>query len=114
MAEKRVSVRLSATGGEQVRAELDGVGETGAGIAAEERRPSAWRERDPGWGGVPHKLHLFQGQTGGSVPGPIMATWAQSAPPGRCQATQDGHCLPIAYSAAPARVSAIVASAQAR
>ena len=35
MAEKRVCVRLSATGGEQVRAELEGVGETGAGIAAE-------------------------------------------------------------------------------
>ena len=35
MAEKRVSVRLAAVGGEQVRAELDGIGETGAGIAAE-------------------------------------------------------------------------------
>ena len=30
MAEKRVSVRLSATGGRQVRAELEGVGEAGA------------------------------------------------------------------------------------
>ena len=30
MAEKRVSVRLSATGGRQVRAELDGVGEAGS------------------------------------------------------------------------------------
>jgi hypothetical protein len=29
MAEKRVSVRLSATGGRQVRAELEGVGEAG-------------------------------------------------------------------------------------
>ena len=35
MAEKRVSVRLAAVGGKQVRAELDGIGETGAGIAAE-------------------------------------------------------------------------------
>ena len=30
MAEKRVSVRLSATGGRQVRAELEGVGEAGS------------------------------------------------------------------------------------
>ena len=29
MAEKKVSVRLSATGGEQVRAELEGVGAAG-------------------------------------------------------------------------------------
>ena len=35
MAEKRVSVRLAATGGKQVRAELEGVGDAGAGIAAE-------------------------------------------------------------------------------
>lgn len=30
MAEKRVSVRLAAVGGRQVRAELEGVGEAGA------------------------------------------------------------------------------------
>jgi len=30
MAEKRVSVRLAATGGRQVRAELEGIGEAGA------------------------------------------------------------------------------------
>ena len=30
MAEKRVSVRLSATGGRQVRAELEGVGAAGS------------------------------------------------------------------------------------
>jgi hypothetical protein len=30
MTEKRVSVRLSATGGRQVKAELEGVGEAGA------------------------------------------------------------------------------------
>ena len=30
MAEKEVSVRLSAVGGRQVRAELDGIGEAGA------------------------------------------------------------------------------------
>jgi hypothetical protein len=30
MAEKRVSVRLSAVGGKQVRAELEGVGEAGS------------------------------------------------------------------------------------
>ena len=48
MAEKRVSVRLVAEGGRQVRAELEGIGEGGAGIAAEQRRPSAWRARQPG------------------------------------------------------------------
>ena len=30
MAEKKVSVRLSAVGGQQVRAELEGIGEAGA------------------------------------------------------------------------------------
>ena len=30
MAEKKVSVRLSAVGGRQVRAELEGVGDAGA------------------------------------------------------------------------------------
>ena len=36
MAEKRVSVRLAAVGGRQVRAELEGVGEAGSvgGLAA--------------------------------------------------------------------------------
>ena len=31
MAEKRVSVRLAAVGGKQVRAELEGVGDAGEG-----------------------------------------------------------------------------------
>lgn len=33
MAEKKVSVRLSAVGGRQVRAELEGIGDAGATIA---------------------------------------------------------------------------------
>mgnify|MGYP006956420629 CR=1 FL=1 len=45
MAEKRVSVRLSATGGRQVRAELEGVGEAGTrgmALRANKRETIDW------------------------------------------------------------------------
>ena len=48
MAEKRVSVRLAAVGGRQVRAELEGVGEAGArGFGRLSR--ARWKRPMPEW-----------------------------------------------------------------
>ena len=47
MAEKKVSVRLSADGGRQVRAELEGIGDAGPVALAACRRK--WKWQTPGW-----------------------------------------------------------------
>jgi len=112
MAEKRVSVRLVAEGGRQVRAEPDGIGEAGAGIAAEQRRPSARRERHPGWADVPHRRHRFRRRAVGRC-----RSWRRgrkARPPADARQPQDSHCMPIAYSEAAARVVAVWAKARAR
>ena len=114
MAEKRVSVRLVAEGGRQVRGELEGIGEAGAGITAQQRRPSARCERHAGWGDVPHRRHRFRRQAVGLCRGRSWRRGRKARPAGRCRATLDGRCLAIAYSEAPARIFAIRAEARAR